>query len=89
MTSTIEHGCNLRSALNYACGLGCAIRRPRRTGELVVSHPPAPCERVRLSASRKDAPRALTAFLRKLTGPTVRDGRTRPLHRSRACSETK
>jgi hypothetical protein len=67
MTRFIGHGCNLRPALVYARSRGCTIRQPRRTGELVISHSACPRERIRLNARRKDAPRALTAFLLELT----------------------
>jgi hypothetical protein len=67
MTRFIGHVCNLRPALIYARSRGCTIWQPRRTGELVVSHSACPRERIRLSARRKDAPRALTAFLLELT----------------------
>jgi hypothetical protein len=62
----IEHGCNLLVAIRYARDQGCTVSQPRRTGELVVSHPAMSGERVRVNGRRKDAPRALTTFLKKL-----------------------
>ena len=64
---TIEHGCNLLQALRYAQDRGCTLSLPRRTGELLVSHPAVLGQRVRINRRRKDAPRALTRFLRRLT----------------------
>jgi len=64
---TIEHGCNLLEAIRYAHDRGCTIALPRRSGELLVSHPAVSGERVRINRRRKDAPRTLTRFLRRLT----------------------
>lgn len=58
-------GWNLRDALAFARRLGCEIHCPRRTGELRVSHP-SQRRSVRVNARRKDAPRELTTFLRRV-----------------------
>ena len=76
MMTAIEHGCNLLVALRYAQDQGCTVSQPRHTGELLVSHPALSGKRVRLNRRRKDAPRALTAFLKKLT--VARGARGRP-----------
>lgn len=66
-----HHGCNLRQALRSARSLGCRVRCPRRTGEVLVSHPAVPGS-VRVNARRKDAPRALTGLLDEVCRVTRR-----------------
>jgi hypothetical protein len=66
----IFSGMNLRKALQIARELGCALFKPNRTGEMVVSHPQVP-HRVRIKATRCDSPRALTTFLRKVARVTA------------------
>jgi hypothetical protein len=58
-------GMNTSKALKAARDLGCAVESVRRTGEKVVIAPDG--ERVRFSGERKDAPRALTTLLHRLT----------------------
>lgn len=58
-------GMNAREALRIARELSCTIYVPRRTGEIVVTHPLIPL-RVRISCRRKDAPRSLTTYLQRL-----------------------
>lgn len=58
-------GCNLRNALDAARGMGCSVEPIHRTGELMVRHPSQKtC--VRLNGRRKDAPRSVIAFLRRI-----------------------
>lgn len=59
----VSHGANRRPVLRAALNLGCTARYVRRTGEIIVSHP-AVERSVRISANRKDSPRALTGLLR-------------------------
>lgn len=61
--SRISHGANRRAALRAALDLGCTTCHVRRTGEIIVTHP-AVERSVRISANRKDSPRALTGLLR-------------------------
>ena len=58
----VFHGMNLSVALGIAPMLGCEVRRPRRTGDVVVRHPRMG-RSVRCNVRRKDAPRELTAYL--------------------------
>jgi len=60
----LHSGCSLSSALRISRKLGVRVSRPRRTGELLFVHPDG--GRVRHSANRKDASRALTVFLRRV-----------------------
>jgi hypothetical protein len=62
-----RHGMNLRDALRAARDLGCSIRSVNRTGEIIVSHPSC-AQRIVVNSRRKDAPRALTAFLMAVQG---------------------
>src|SRR5207248_8387703 len=64
---TSHPGDTLRHALKVAAHLGCFVEQRRRTGEVLVSHPNLSRKRLRVNARRKDAPRHLTRFLRKLT----------------------
>lgn len=61
----VFHGMNLSVALGIAPPWGCEVRRPRRTGDVVVRHPRMG-RSVRCNVRRKDAPRELTAFLLRL-----------------------
>ena len=65
MTTT---GMNMREALALARELGCSVEIARGTGEVLVRHPSRPTEVLRVNARRKDAPRNLTSFLRRLEG---------------------
>jgi hypothetical protein len=71
MRDEIDHGCNLRAALQFARSRGCTVRPVRRTGELLISHPAEPSRRIRVSGHRKDTPRSLTSFLLKLPVDTA------------------
>lgn len=62
----IASGINLRKALKVATLLGARVEAVRATGEIRVSHPDF--GRVRVNGRRKDAPRALTGWLRQLGG---------------------
>ena len=61
----ISSGASLRDSLALADEFGCTIRKLRRTGEVLVSHP-AFVRPLRINGRRKDAPRCLTVMLRKL-----------------------
>lgn len=56
---------NLREAISWARQLGCAVERVHRTGEIVFRHPLLPA-RMRVNARRKDSPRELVAFLKRV-----------------------
>ena len=58
-------GANLRHTLREAESMGCRVATIRRTGELRISHP-AIDRTVKLNGRRKDTPRALTCFLRRI-----------------------
>ena len=60
-------GMDLYHALRVALALGATVTKPRRTGEWVFRHPrlTKPC---RVDGHRKDAPRHLTVWLRRLGG---------------------
>jgi hypothetical protein len=58
-------GANLRQTLKESERMGCRVTTIRRTGELRISHP-AIDRTVKLNGRRKDTPRALTCFLRRL-----------------------
>jgi len=60
-----KSGCNLRDALEYARHLGCAITDVKKTGELRVGHL-LMCKPVKVNERRKDCPRELSTFLRRL-----------------------
>lgn len=70
----MHHGCNLRDALRVARRLGCAITRPRRTGDLLIRPPCAELHPVRVNARRKDSPRALTSLIKVLTRSPGEEG---------------
>jgi len=63
--SRFHCGCNLRQALSYARNHGYTLTNVRRTGELRITHERLPYS-VKVKRSRKDAPRHLTNFLRRL-----------------------
>lgn len=65
LTRCLRGGINLREALQVARQLGCVVDWPRRTGEVRVRHVLSR-RPLRLSARRKDSPRALVTFLRHL-----------------------
>jgi hypothetical protein len=58
-------GINLRRAYEIAYALGCSISPVRRTGEDRISHPLLD-HTVRVNSRRKDAPRHLVVFLRRI-----------------------
>lgn len=58
-------GINQRDALRLAKALGADVAIARRTGEVVVSHPRVTLK-VRINSRRKDTPRALVVWLRRL-----------------------
>jgi hypothetical protein len=62
---TICRGISLRAALRYAERIGCFIRERRRHGELILRHARAVKPFV-TSVRRRDASRALIAWLRRL-----------------------
>lgn len=57
---------SLREALAEAKRLGCKVYRPRKTGEVVVSHPDH--GRIRMNARRDDATKRFISFIRKVRG---------------------
>ena len=59
----VSHGINLRDGLALAKEMGCYVEPRRRTGEIRVVDPVSR-QRVLINGRRKDAPRALTSFLR-------------------------
>jgi hypothetical protein len=59
-------GIDLRKALARAQELGCDLRRPHATDDVIVSHPRFP-RPIRVSTGRKDCPRALSTWLNRLT----------------------
>lgn len=63
----ISHGMNLKDGLAIARTMGCSVEPRRRTGEIQVVDP-ASRRRVLVNGRRKDAPRALTKFLKALPG---------------------
>jgi len=63
--SRLPHGSNLKKVLRDLRTRGCDVQKVRRTGEIRVRHPSAK-KPVRVNGRRKDAPRELTSFLRKL-----------------------
>lgn len=60
-------GSNSRNCIRAAVALGARVAIVRRTGEIRLSHPAVP-ESVKVPhpARRKDAPRSLTAWLRRV-----------------------
>lgn len=73
----VHRGIDLRQALELALLLGCLVWKPRRTGEVVVAHRLLD-RRVRCNGRRKDAPLALVAFLREISGTVTRTDVSRP-----------
>jgi molybdopterin synthase catalytic subunit len=61
----MKGGANMLNALEHAREVGCSVDVVHRTGELRISHP-LYTKSIRVSASRKDAPRALTSMLRQI-----------------------
>jgi len=60
----MSHAPNLRESLARARLLGCAVGPARRTGETVITHPRI--GRVRVNGRRKDTPKPVLTFLRKV-----------------------
>jgi hypothetical protein len=58
-------GMDLRKALRAARKAGCLVVKIKATGEVRVSHPKVRIT-VRVNGRRKDAPRALTNFIKKV-----------------------
>lgn len=56
---------NLEKSVRYARELGIDVTTKNRTGELVFSHPSVD-RTVRANARRKDTPRAVVTFIRKV-----------------------
>ena len=56
---------SLRETLTSALSLGCQVKQVRRTAELRIS-PPEPGPVMTINGRRKDCPRALAAFLRRI-----------------------
>jgi hypothetical protein len=63
----VSHGMNLKNGLAIARMMGCSVEPRRRTGEIRIVDP-ASRRRVLVNGRRKDAPRALTRFLKSVTG---------------------
>ncbi|GAB4545231.1 MAG: hypothetical protein Tsb0013_02910 [Phycisphaerales bacterium] len=61
----ISHGMNLKDGLALARTMGCWVAPRRRTGEIQIVDP-ASRKRVLVNGRRKDAPRALTQFLKAM-----------------------
>jgi hypothetical protein len=61
----IHHGINLRDAINIARKLGCSAMPKHRTGEYTLRHS-AVAGRIVFNGRRKDAPREVTQWLRRL-----------------------
>lgn len=61
----VHRGLNLRSALSIARHLGCRVDHLRRTGEIRVEHAIS-AKSLRLNGRRKDTPRVLVSFLRRV-----------------------
>jgi hypothetical protein len=70
MSTRSLRGADLRKALAVARSLGCTIRQPHATGDLVVSHPRF-ARSVRVSPGRKDSPRLLTSLINRLRRGTL------------------
>jgi hypothetical protein len=65
MKVTLHQGCNLQQALQVARHHGVRVEAVRRTGEIRFRHPTRP-RTVRCNGRRKDASRAVVAFLRQV-----------------------
>lgn len=63
--SALHDGLNLRESLAHARRLGATVTHPRRTGEVRLQHP-AMAKPVLANGRRKDSPRKVVAWLRKL-----------------------
>jgi hypothetical protein len=61
----IHNGMSLREAQAVARRMGASVEAPRRTGEIRLRHPLMP-KPVLANGRRKDAPRAMTGWLRQL-----------------------
>lgn len=62
---SLHKNTSLREAVQRAIALGATVECPRRTGELLFTHPATP-KRVRVNARRKDCPQPLVSWLRQL-----------------------
>jgi hypothetical protein len=60
-----DSGANLDDAIELAVTLGCEVKSVRRTGEIKVKHPDLP-KSVRVNGRRKDCPRQLSCYLKRL-----------------------
>src|SRR5262245_22627480 len=58
-------GINLRKALRLATDLGCTLRNPKATGDILITHPLLK-KPIRVSGHRKDCPRVLSTALTRL-----------------------
>jgi len=65
MNVTLHQGCNLQQALQVARRHGVNIEAVRRTGEIRFRHA-TQTRTVRCNGRRKDASRAVVAFLRQV-----------------------
>jgi hypothetical protein len=61
----IHRGMSLKASLRVARWLGCFVRNPRKTGEVLVSHPRID-RPVRINNRRRDISRRLLAFLKQV-----------------------
>jgi len=68
MNCTLVSGLDLRKAKEWAHRLGATVEPVRKTGEYRFRHPvmPKPC---RVNGHRKDAPRHLCVWLKRLAEP--------------------
>jgi len=62
----MSSGMSVRVALQVARRMGCSVFPIRGTGEIRVSHPHRQ-KSCRINGRRKDSPKHLIVFLRKLT----------------------
>lgn len=61
-----HRGMNLRDAVRLAKKLGCGVEKTRRNGgEWMFRHPAVDCP-LKVNARRKDAPRSLIVFLKRV-----------------------
>lgn len=63
--NNLRHGCNLLQAIRTAEELGVVVLKVPGTGEYRFRHP-SQSKTVRCDGRRKDAPRAVTCYLRKV-----------------------
>lgn len=68
----IQHGMRTKNALLAAAGLGCTVTKCRGHGHYMVAHP-SQDRRCQVDPTRKDAPRALTAYLNRIVRTTLND----------------